>query len=86
MELETRNRIAADELLGEAELALAMADLTTRRDESEVVEHTLVRGQRAYGDILRRQAAIDLSTEDASLLQSLLERLRARLHFLGATV
>lgn len=86
MDQETRNRVAVDELLGEAELALAMADLTTTRDDHAIVEQTLDRGERAYGDILRRQNGVVLSMDEADLLQARLDRLRARLKFLGAAV
>ncbi|MFZ0275116.1 MAG: hypothetical protein WB524_22200 [Acidobacteriaceae bacterium] len=86
MSADNPNQRAVQQLLREAEFALAAVGLTTSRDDREAVAQALAAGHQAWQDIVRRQQALTLTVDEAAALQSCLDRLRARLRFLGLTV
>ena len=86
MPADNPHQRAVQDLLREAELALSATALATSRDDRQAVAQALAAGHRAWQDLVRRQQALTLSPQEAALLQGSLDRLRARLRFLGLTV
>ena len=57
-------------------------DVVSRRDKAELLEATLQSTSDTYQELLQRLKALELSAEDAEMVQGMLERIKARLRFL----
>lgn len=74
-------RVTFEALLAEAVMATHMLEGLTRRDPPGSVAGLVQKAQESYQDVLARRAAVEMSREEASLLQDKLDRLHAQLRF-----
>ena len=76
-------RVAFEALLSEAVLATQMLEGLTLRDPAESVANLVRKAQATYQGVLERRPSVELSPEEASLLQDKMDRLHAQLRFFG---
>jgi hypothetical protein len=74
-------RVTFEALLAEAVMADHMLEGLTRRDSAASVAGLVQKAQETYRGVLERRASVELSREEASLLQDKLDRLQAQLRF-----
>ncbi len=84
--LEEWNRTAVHALLADSERALALTDLDDARGSREIVRQTLAKARQSYIDLMRRSRPLVMTDEEHRTLHSVLERMKARLHFFGQPV
>jgi hypothetical protein len=77
-------RVTFEALLAEVLIATHALEGLTRRDSAVNVAGPLRKARATYQDILERRGMVELSNEQASLLQEKLDRLHAQLRFFGA--
>ncbi|HEY1807330.1 MAG TPA: hypothetical protein VGG42_02155 [Acidobacteriaceae bacterium] len=77
-------RVTFEALLAEAVMATEMLVGLTRRDPPASVAGLVQKAQATYRDVLERRAVVELSREEASLLQDKLDRLQAQLRFFSS--
>ena len=56
------------------------------RDRPEVLAAAVDKGQAAYSDLLKRRSSLELSPRDASMIQTIMNTVKARLKFLSRWV
>jgi hypothetical protein len=76
-------RVTFETLLAEAVMATEMLAGLTRRDPPDSIAGLVQKAQATYRDVLERRVMVELSREEASLLQDKLDRLQAQLRFFG---
>jgi hypothetical protein len=69
--------------IAEANRVLILLESMGTRDSRKAIDHAVRDAQRAYDALLKSQQAIRFTAEEASDVQDLLDRLKARLKFLG---
>lgn len=74
-------RVTFEALLSEAVLATQTLEGLTLRDPGESVANLVQKAQATYRGIVERRATVELTREEASLLQEKLDRLQAQLRF-----
>lgn len=74
-------RVTFEALLAEVLMATHMLEGLTRRDDPASVADLVRKARATYRDVLDRRAMVELSREEASLLQEKLDRLHAQLRF-----
>lgn len=82
MPAEKHNENAVNLLITDAFRILGAMDRLDRRDRSEQLEPVISRGWAALEELPKRRQLLTLSPEDALLLESALDRPRARLPYL----
>ena len=78
-------RVTFDALLAETVIAIQMLEALSHRDPAARLADRVQQAQATYRDILDRRAMVELSREQASLLQDKLDRLQAQLRFFAAS-
>ena len=56
------------------------------RDRPELLAAAVAKGQAAYSDLLKRQSSLELSPNDASMVETMMNMVRSRLRFLSRWV
>jgi hypothetical protein len=74
-------RVTFEALLAEAVMATQMLEGLTRRDPPESVASLVQKAEATYKGILGRRAMVEMSRQEAWLLQDKLDRLQAQLRF-----
>lgn len=74
-------RVTFEALLAEAVIAIHALEALSRRDAPASVAVQVEEARATYRDILEQRGALDLTREQASLLQEKLDRLQAQLRF-----
>ncbi len=83
---EDRNRRAVQGLLADADRALALTDLEDVRGSREIVGDSIANARQSYIDLVRRRRRLSLTDGEQTAIQQILDRLRARLRFFGASI
>ncbi len=74
-------RVTFEALLAETVMAVHVLEGLTRRDSAASVDGLVQKARKTYQDVLERRAVVELSREEASLLQDKMDRLQAQLRF-----
>jgi hypothetical protein len=74
-------RVTFEGLLAEAVMAIHALEKLTRRDASATFAAVVAEARAAYTEIVELREALNLTREQASLLQDKLDRLQAHLRF-----
>jgi hypothetical protein len=80
------HRIAVELLMTDADLALQAVATLFAEDDREAVARVVRNTRNIYDSILEKRKEVSLSENEASLLNDKMDRLRARLKFLGEIV
>lgn len=80
------HRIAVELLMTDADLALQAVATLFAEDDREAVARVVRNTRNVYDSILEKRKEVSLSENEASLLNDKMDRLRARLKFLGEIV
>ena len=72
-----------DQFVLEASRIQSNLDKISRRDAADLRATAVETGKRAYQELLDRQQSLALSAAEASVVQSMLDGIRARLRFLS---
>lgn len=80
------HRIAVELLMTDADLALQAVATLFAEDDREAVARVVRNTRNMYDSILEKRKEVSLSENEASLLNDKMDRLRARLKFLGEIV
>ncbi|MGB7135025.1 MAG: hypothetical protein WBD46_07040 [Acidobacteriaceae bacterium] len=80
------HQLAVELLLTDTDLALASVAYLFVTDDREAVAHLVRDARQAYDSASERRKTLKLSVSDAAQLDDKMDRLRARLKFLGETV
>jgi len=80
------NRIRADFLLIDSEIALTFAGMALHANDPEKRRRTTQTAQKAYDTIMRMREHVDLGPVERKKLDANLQRLKAELRTLGQTV
>lgn len=80
------HRIAVELLMTDADLALQSISALFSSDDSEAVARVVCNSRKVYDSILEKRKAVALTPDEAATLDGKMDRLRARLKFLGEQV
>lgn len=80
------HQIAGEMLMTDADLALQSITLLFAGDNEVAVARVVRSTREAYDSILAKRKKLPMSASDAAALDSKIDRLRARLKFMGEAV
>lgn len=80
------HQIAVEMMMTDAELALQSIACLLAGDDRTAVARVVQNTRKVYDAILTKRKEVPLSADEAAALDSKLDRLRARLKFLGEPV
>jgi hypothetical protein len=80
------HQIAVEMLMNDADLALQTIAALFAEDDKEAVARLVRNTRSVYESILERRREITLSAREGSLLDDKMDRLRARLKFMGESI
>jgi hypothetical protein len=83
MQTDEQDRMAVQELLGDAERALALAE--GEDDHGNLLPDAVAKARENYIDLVRRSRRLTMRGEEQVTFQRALDRLRAFLRFFGET-
>ncbi|MGB9032323.1 MAG: hypothetical protein WCC27_19515 [Acidobacteriaceae bacterium] len=78
--------MAVQHLLADADRALALTEFEDVRGSREIVGETIASARQSYIDLVRRHRTLSLTVDEQTAFQQILDRLRARLRFFGASI
>ena len=80
------HQIAVELLMTDADLALQSITAFFAEDDQQAVARVVRNTREVYENILKKRAEVQLSEQEAALFDGKMERLRARLRFMGEPV
>jgi Arc/MetJ family transcription regulator len=80
------HQIAVEMMMTDADLALQTVAALFAEDDKEAVARIVRNTRSVYDSILERRREVGLSYREANLLDDKMDRLRARLRFMGEAV
>jgi hypothetical protein len=80
------HQIAVEMLIADADLALQSITALFANDDGEAVAHVVRKTREVYDSILAKRKNLRMSGTDATVLDGKMDRLRARLKFMGEAV
>ena len=84
--IEDRNRIAAELLLTDADLAVNFIAIADTSLDPDTTKRNIANARKAYDDICGRRGSVDMSPQNAKTLQQKLDKVREGLRFFGQSV
>lgn len=85
MKMGEWNRQAVRSLLADADRTLVLTDLEDVRGNREIVHDVIANARKNHLDLMRRRKPLILADEEETRLQSIMERLQARIRFFGGS-